>query len=265
MKLDIRAIKCPAEDSPKKLTAVFIDYESLFISFQKQLSSAPDLFAMIEDVKQHGKIISIKVFADFGKPELDSERNRIRTVTSDIIDCGNESSVNRKDFTDFIMLDHIYKEIIQNPVVEQFVLFTGDGHFSSVATFLKTFMDKVVGCYGVPGTLSNQLKDCCTWVKLIDVIDDEDEMYQMDIIRNFRHVETKNILPTFTKTVEHLVRTYSRNPMKYESVLRNMIDDGFIYRELCNSFADREFMTLRPNWERIEEELMPKLAQSIAV
>jgi competence protein ComGC len=259
LKLEFRSQKIPQEDTPKPITAVFIDYESLYLSFMCKYATAPDLGPMIENVKQHGRVLKIKVFGDFTKPEIDQERNRIRTVTSDIIDCGTEAGKLKKDFTDFIMLDHMYQEIIQNPSVQQYVLFTGDGHFSSVATFLKTFMDKIVGVYGIPGTLSHQLRECCSWSKLINMVDEEDEVYQMNLLRNFKSIEQKGLVATFRKTVEHAARVYGGNENKYELILREMITDGYVTRQAV-TMNGNEFMSISPVWEKINAELMPALA-----
>ena len=259
MKLEFRSQKIPQEDTPKPITAVFIDYESLYLSFMCKYATAPDLSLMIDDVKKHGRVLKIKVFGDFTKPEIDQERNRIRTVTSDIIDCGTEAGVLKKDFTDFIMLDHMYQEIIQNPSVQQYVLFTGDGHFSSVATFLKTFMDKIVGVYGVPGTLSHQLRECCSWSKLINMVDEEDEVYQMNLIRNFKSIEQKGLVATFRKTIEHAARIYGGNENKYELILSEMITAGYVTRQAVKVNGN-EFMSISPMWDKINAELTPALA-----
>jgi len=258
MQLEFRSQRTPAEEASKPITVVFIDYESLYFSFMNKYAIAPDLGPMIDDVKRHARILKIKVFGDFTKPEIDRERNRIRTVTSDIIDCGNEVGRLRKDFTDFILLDHVYQEVIQNAAVQQYVLFTGDGHFSSVATFLKTFMDKVVGVYGIPGTLSNQLRDCCSWSKLINIVDEEDAVYQMNLLRNFRAIEQKGLVATFRKTVEHVARVYNGNEYKYELILSEMIADGFVTRQAVR-LNGNEFMSISPDWEKIDVELMPAL------
>jgi uncharacterized LabA/DUF88 family protein len=259
LKLEFRSQRIPQEDTPKPITAVFIDYESLYLSFMNKFATPPDLEPMIEDVKKHGRVLKIKVFGDFMKPEINQERGRIRQVTSDIIDCGNEAGMLKKDFTDFIMLDHMYQEIIQNPSVQQYVLFTGDGHFSSVATFLKTFMDKIVGVYGVPGTLSHQLRDCCSWSKLINMVDEEDEVYQMNLLRNFKTIEQKGLVPTFRKTIEHAARIYGGNENKYELILREMISDGYVTRQAV-TVNGHEFMSISPVWDKINGELMPALA-----
>jgi len=257
MKLEFKVLKQPPENDKRLYTIVFIDYESLYISFNKQYSIPPMLDPIIDEIKTNGKIMKIYVFGDFTKPELSRERNRIRTITSNIIDCSNESAVLKKDFTDFIMLDHIYQELIQNPSVEQFIFFTGDGHFSSAATFIRTFMDKIVGVYGVAGSLSRQLKDCSSWTKEVCVVDGDELEYQTNLLKNLKSAEEKGLCPTFFKSVEHTARYYGGDQYRYEQILRKLIDEGYIQSVICDSFADRgEFKMLSVDWERVNQELV---------
>jgi uncharacterized LabA/DUF88 family protein len=241
----------------KPYTIVFIDYEYLYITFFKQYSTPPMLDALIDEIKTDGRIFKIYVFGDFTKPNLSQERNRVRTVTSNIIDCGNESALVKKDFTDFIMLDHIYQELIQNPSVEQFIFFTGDGHFSSAATFLRNFMDKTVGVYGIIGSLSRQLRDCSSWTKEATAIDGDEQEYQTNLLKNLKSAESKGVTPTFMKTVEFTVRNYGGDQYRYEQVLRKLIDDSYISSDICTAFPERgEFRMLTVNWERVNKELV---------
>ncbi len=256
MKLEFRELKSSHENSKLLYTIVFIDYEYLYISFTKRYVVAPLLDEICEEIKQNGKIAKIYAFGDFSKPELSQERNRVRTVTSNIIDCGNESAVYKKDFTDFIMLDHIYQELIQNPAVEQFIFFTGDGHFSSAATFLRNFMDKTVGVYGIANSLSRQLRDCASWTKELSAIDGDELEYRNNLLRNLRSAEAKGLTPTFMKTVEHTVRTFGGDQYRYQDILRALIEDGYVSYDLITALADRgAFKMLSVNWDKVYNEL----------
>jgi hypothetical protein len=154
------------------------------------------------------------------------------------------------------MLDHIYQELIQNPAVEQFVFFTGDGHFSSAATFLRNFMDKTVGVYGLPKSLSRQLRDCSSWTKELSALDGDEQEYQTNLFKNLKTAEDRGLVPTFMKTVEHTIRRYGGDQYRYEDILRGLIDDGYINNDICTAFADRgEFKMLTVNWDRVNKEL----------
>jgi len=256
MKLEFKILKAPPQSNDLLNTIVFIDYESLYVSFVKYYSKPPMLDIIIDEMKENGKIKKIFVFADFTKPNLNQERNRVRTVTSNIIDCSNESDTVKKDFTDFIMLDHIYQELIQNTSVEQFIFFTGDGHFSSAATFLRNFMDKVVGIYAVSGSLSRQLRDCSSWTKEVCAIDGDELEYQINLLKNFKSAEDRGRYVTFMKTVEFTARNYGGDEYRYRQILQKLIEDGYVQSNLCKPFADRgEIKLLSVDWERVNKEL----------
>lgn len=255
MKIEFRPIKSPPENNEQKRTIVFVDYEYLYISFSKEYSIPPMLNEIFDELKQNGKIMKTYVFGDFTKPELNQERNRVRTMTSNIIDCGNEQN-ERKDFTDFIMLDTIYQELIQNPSVEQFIFFTGDGHFSSVSTFLKNYMDKTVGVYGILGSLSRQLRECSTWVKELRAVEEPTLTYQVNLLKNLKSLESRGKVGTFMRTVEFTMRSYGGDLYRYENALSELIDDGYVENTLCDSFADRPaFKILSVNWDKVKNEL----------
>ena len=93
MKIEFKTLKAPPEKSKQAYSIVFIDYEYLYISFTKQYSTPPMLHEICDEIKQNGKVAKIYVFGDFSNPDLSPERNRVRTVTSNIIDCGNESAL----------------------------------------------------------------------------------------------------------------------------------------------------------------------------
>lgn len=253
MRTEIRELKgTPSGENP--YTVVFIDYESLYYSFLQQYSVPPDLEYLVEDMKKCGRIIKIKVFGDFSRNGMQQERNRIRTITSDIIDCARGDEKVQKDYTDFIMLDHIYQESVQNPSVQQFILFTGDGHFASAATFLRTFMDKTVGIYGIRNTLSRQLMDCSTWTKIVEVFDIDEEKYQLNLIHNFRLAKEKGLILTFMRTVEHVAEHYGGEKLKYQDALGKMIESGYVETYMTSGIHNKKpFRALSPNWDKLDQ------------
>lgn len=254
MKIAYKTLKKPPTEVSNLNTVVFIDYESFCISFKKQYGVPPPLDTLFDEFKDNGRIMKIKVFGDFTKDTLLQERNRIRTLTSDVIDCSYESDILKKDFTDFIMLDHIYQEVIQNPAVEQYIFFTGDGHFSSVATFLRTFMGKAVGIYAVINSLSQQLKDCASWVKLYYSLDDMETQYKINLLKCLQRAHQNGKIPTFSKTIEHTMRIFGGDYYKYESALSNLMEENYIRREICDVYKDGVFNMLVVDWERVAKD-----------
>ncbi len=243
----------PPKEEKLPYSIVFIDYEYLYISFDSRYSCPPMLEEICNEIKQHGKVAKIYAFGDFSSPALNGERNRVRTITSNIIDCANESTMLKKDFTDFIMLDTIYQELIQNPAIEQFIFVTGDGHFSSAATFLRNFMGKTVGVYGVNGSLSRQLIDCSSWAKVITAIDGDEQEYQRNLLRNLKKAEDRGTIATFLKSVEHTVRAYGGDEYRYEEMLRRLIDTQHVNSVTTRMNENREIKILVADWDKVRE------------
>ena len=120
----------------------------------------PDIGKWINDMEKTLDIRGIWFFGDFSKNQsLREEMTKIRGFTNNIIETGNGTNRVTKDFTDFIMLDHIYQAAMSDrDDIDVFVIFTGDGHFTSVASFLKNKCKKEVEIYAVKGGCSNQLR-----------------------------------------------------------------------------------------------------------
>ena len=63
-------------------------------------------------IRDRYDVHDILFFGDFSNPSLRAEISKIREVSSSIIETQNASSYHKKDYTDFIMLDHIYQRAI---------------------------------------------------------------------------------------------------------------------------------------------------------
>ena len=83
----------------------------------------------------------------------------------------------QKDFTDFIILDNIYQKALSSDDIDVFILFSGDGHFSSVTAFLKNFYRKEVVIYGVNGSFSKQLRETASRFYILPTESDINESF----------------------------------------------------------------------------------------
>ena len=148
----------------EKRIVAFVDYEHWFISLDTLYNhQKPDLASWFADLGERGRLVDAIFFGDFSKGGMKSEISRIRLFTNKIIDTCNPNPKSNKDFTDFILLDNIYQRAMSSEDIDMFVIFSGDGHFSSVAAFLKTNLGKEVGIYGVGKATSRQLRDTGDW------------------------------------------------------------------------------------------------------
>ena len=132
------------------------------MSLIKNYGIKPDIKGWFEDLAKRVNITEAIFFADFSHKSLADEIKRIRPYSNKIIDTRNPLGV-QKDFTDFIILDNIYQKALLSDDVDCFVLFSGDGHFSSVTSFLKNIYGKQVGVYAINGSFSHQLRETSSW------------------------------------------------------------------------------------------------------
>lgn len=215
----------------------FVDYEHWYISYDKMLKTKPDLRAWQKELSEQYDVQEILFFADFSNPALRQEIPRIREISSSIIETQNASPYHQKDYTDFIMLDHIYQRAMFAQDIEVFIIFSGDGHFSSVASFLINRCGKTVGVYGVRECLSSQLRNTATYAVEVPqtVSDGYAEYYQM-IFRNLKYLELKQDkkqeqYPTFWGTVDAVAGHYHLEKKPLADAMRRLLDGNYLYQK----------------------------------
>jgi Protein of unknown function DUF88. len=244
-------------------TMVFVDYESWFYGLHNQFNAETDINGWFKDLKTKGIIDDIYIFGDFENNKMIAQdRLKLRTLTSNIIDCANFES--KKDYTDFIILDRIYQTLIRNDLTEQFIIFSGDGHFSNVAAFLKNFKDRIVGVYAVTGTLSQQLKNSASWVELVSPAniekpesdnvkidttgEREDSYYENLIVEYIRANQTSpTFVPTFTNTVSNVSASASVSKEIIADHLKKMIEENIITQRLQKTYCGKVLKGLSLN------------------
>lgn len=145
--------------------AVYIDYEHWFYSYNNLYGLTPDLKSYFEDLKKEYKLIHITVFADFSHALISPEYVKLQSIMNCKIVNTQYLGNNKKNMTDFIMLDYIYQSIIDKLKAETYIIFTGDSHFQSVVKYLVQKQKKRVIIYGVKNALSQYLKSAATAVK----------------------------------------------------------------------------------------------------
>ena len=144
----------------KKKVLAFVDYEYWFYSYKMRFGITPNPFRWFEDVKSRYDITDLWVFGDFSNPSLIEEAGKIRCITNNIIETGNTYRSKKKDMTDFVMLDYIYRAADENRKVRTYLIFTGDGHFQSVVKYLKEKKKKKVILCGIRDSIATS---CRRW------------------------------------------------------------------------------------------------------
>lgn len=184
----------------------------------------PNIKGWFEELNSKYNLIEVSFFADFSHQSLANEIRRIRLFSNKIIDTRNPTGV-KKDFTDFILLDNIYQKALSSEDIQVFIIFSGDGHFSSVASFLKNFYHKEVVIYGINKSFSRSLQETASsYVVLPDEQDLHGGLYKLifDYLK-----ESSN--PTFNEAVTYMMKN-SKNTTKQRATaaLRKLIEDNYI-------------------------------------
>lgn len=242
--------------SVNKKAVVFVDYEHWYISLEKNFKIKPNIKSFIENVSQRCNIKEIIFFGDFSSPGMRNEMQKIRAFTNKIVETKNGSSYYKKDYTDFIILDHIYQSAYYSSDVDTFIIFTGDGHFSSVALFLKNGCKKEVGIYGVKNSFSNQLKQTASWYFEVPFEDEELQPYCNAVLTNIKLIENekRKLYPTYGKTIEAVSVKYGIDKELIKKSLDYMIKNKYIRFSEQRVGKTRSVRILVTDWKKIEKD-----------
>ncbi len=232
--------------------AVFIDFEHWCYSMENQFGMRPDVKDFFDELTSKYTIKRVYFFGDFTSASLRNEMNRIREYTNNIIDTQNPSQRTKKDYTDFIMLDYIYRDIEERDKANTYVIFSGDGHFTSVAAYLKNKKKKHVIVYGIKNSTSNRLRSVADECIILPT-DQQQERHYMSLVltcidRNVSRYGKKHYT-TFRKTAEFISGNYGIELSVISNVMEEMINSSILVRSQEYLGKTRRITTLNADWE----------------
>ena len=245
--------------SMKPKAVAFVDFEHWYISLSKMHGQKPDYKAWYAHVCSKFDINEIYFFADFSNQTLGAEIPRIREITNFIIETQNSSAYHKKDYTDFIMLDHIYQRAMTSDDVDTFIIFSGDGHFSSVVNFLCLKKGRKVGIYAVRDAASATLKSAATWTVEVPIIDTESmRLYRM-ILRNLRDLQNaqagkkRKARPAFWPTVDAVAKYHHEDREEVADALRGLIEKGYVF-QTTEQIGKKSIKVINVNWDKVKKD-----------
>ncbi len=248
----------------KPQAVAFVDYEHWYISLDKLHHKKPDIKSWYKDISSKYDVKDIIFFADFSNTAIRLEIPKIREVSSTIVETQNTSTHHKKDFTDFIMLDHIYQKAVKSNEIDTFIIFSGDGHFSSAVSFLVTRCNKEVGIYGVKDAMSTQLRNCASWS--IEVPGRDEELYNCYhlILSSLKNLSTgknkkgkskvKKQYPTFWATIEAVSRKNGIDKGYVTKAMRKLLDGGYITQRHTRVNPMKTIKVLNVNWDAAKKD-----------
>lgn len=229
----------------------FVDYEHWYISLEKIYGLRPNIDAWFNDLKKRCILEEVIFFGNFSKfKEKEKETKRIRAFTNKIIDTFNPDSHFKKDYTDFIILDNIYQKAFSNNGADLFIIFSGDGHFSSVAAFLRNFCNKKVGIYSVKGGLNNNLMKSADWIEQVPYESDFVSPIHNYIFTSLKENENKTNILTFMRMSEIISQKYNVEKEVVQKELSELIKQGYI-KQMQEGSGLR---ILNVDWQKVNKD-----------
>ena len=247
----------PVSPSSLPRAVAFVDYESWYVSLKTTYAIAPDIKGWFEELNRHYQLIDVTFFADFSHRSLADELRRIRPYTNKIIDTRSPNGV-EKDYTDFIMLDNIYQKALSASDIQTFILFSGDGHFSSVVAFLKNFYHKNVVVYGIQDCFSAQLREAASETVTLP----DEKQLNRGIYQTIFDYLRRASAPTYDGALQYVSD-------KHKNVSRKTIQNAMDLLEKREVLSQRNLpgsksRQLFVSWENAEEWLDVPLAEYLA-
>ena len=241
--------------SKRPCAIVAVDFEHWYIALERQYGIKPDIKAWNEELRNEYDVTDMAFFGDFSNYGLRGELDKIRNVTGMVINTQNKSEHYEKDFTDFIMLDYIYQKAMTNKNADTFIIFTGDGHFSSVVRFIINDCRKKVGIYGVKNALSYQLKEYASWYREVPADEKAVNAYYKMIANYMSYLMVHREAATEKSITE---KVSEKNDVKKKAVafaLSQMIKDGYIFKAPApKGSKSKQTQTLKANWELLQKD-----------
>ena len=214
----------------------------------------PNVEEWLEELKGEFRLKDLYVFGDFSEPNIEQDLNRLKKMTSGVVHTASDKTGVDKDFTDVIMLDHIYRYAAKKKSPDVFILFTGDAHFLKVAEYLKELGKKVI-IYGVKFGFSNHLKSVSTSYVEMPRQSQEKDHYNELIFASLSRLRHKpRTLVTYWKTINS-VSDYNRvSKDRVKMALDGLLKQKYISKQEQVGYNGKVVDALRVDWDRVERD-----------
>ena len=244
--------------SKRPRAIVAVDFEHWYISLERQYAIKPDIKAWNEELRKEYDIVEMAFFGDFSNYGLRGELDKIRNFTGLVINTQNKSEHYEKDFTDFIMLDYIYQKAMTSEKTDTFIIFTGDGHFSSVVRFIINDCRKKVGIYGVKNALSYQLKEYASWYREVPEDEKAVNAYYKMIANYMSYLMVHREDATEKSIAEKVSQKNGVSKKQLYFAVSQMIKEGYLYKapspQAKKDKKSKQNEMLKANWELLQKD-----------
>lgn len=212
----------------------------------------PNIKDWFDELNKQYNLVDVSFFADFSHKSLADEIRRIRLFSNKIIDTRNPYGV-KKDYTDFIILDNIYQKALSSEDINVFILFSGDGHFSSVTSFLKNFYHKEVVIYGIKNSFSKSLQETANRCITLPTEQDLHGSFYRLIFDYLKESPS----PTFNDAINYVKDKSSfASKQQITASLNKLIENDYISERKLNMRGKRgvkKQLNLFVDWDKVQK------------
>ena len=235
----------------KKQSAVaFVDYEHWFYSYINKFNMVPNVDEWYKEICDEYNLKDLYFYGDFNNKAIGGELEKLRKFTKNVVHTASMKDGVDKDFTDFIILDAIYREAAKKHSPDVYIIFTGDGHFNLAVQYLRSLNKKVI-IYAVKYALSNRLKSSANAYVEMPRQTQEQQFYIDLILDSMRRLREKGRVATYRKTVTGVAEYNKVSQDKIQNTLDGLISQKYMYEEE-SQYKGRVQKILKVDWNRVD-------------
>ena len=144
----------------------------------------------------------------------------------------------------------MYQKALSSDDIDVFILFSGDGHFSSATSFLKNFYRKQVVVYAINGCFSKQLRETATGSYILPTEQDIHESYYgyiFDYLKNSSAPTSNEAIATAVKKARG-----SANKQQITKAMKKLSDNNIISERAISNGKGKKQKMLFVDWDKFE-------------
>ena len=238
--------------SDKHTAAVFVDYEHWYYGYSNIFSMKPNIEEWYEELKEEYNIKKLMFFGDFHGSPIENELPRLEKISDNVVHTASTKDGVDKDFTDFIILDAIYREAARKNSPEVFIIFTGDAHFDLVIKYLRDIKKKVI-VYGVKHSLSNKIKASANAYVEMPRSNQERQYYYDAILQSLYILKKRRKMATYSKTIENVSNHSGISRERIQNALDDLMNNKYL------NMTEKEYRGKNPkileaDWKRLKKD-----------
>ncbi len=238
--------------SSKSSAAVFVDYEHWYYGYNNIFSMRPNVEEWYKELKEEYSIKNITFFGDFHGSNIEKELSRLEKITKNVVHTASTKDGVDKDFTDFIILDAIYREAAKKNSPDIFIIFTGDAHFDLAIKYLRDIKKKVI-VYGVKHSLSNKLKASANSYVEMPRSNQERQYYYDAILQSLYILKKRRKMATYSKTVENVSAHSGVSRERIQTALNDLMNNKYL-NMTEKRYKGKKPKILEADWKRLRED-----------